>query len=81
MPLLTASGPLGHPDFPDRETVNSRGFRDGLLLWDYARVAERYGFPDSAGTHENAVIWSYRVAERRWVRIHFVAGVVMRVEE
>ena len=76
------TGQLGLPDFPEKAVVNSREFRDSILLWDYARVAERFGYPDVSGISNNGyVYWRYTRPEGGNVQIYFKDGVVLRVRE
>jgi uncharacterized membrane protein len=66
----------GTPDFPAKEVVNSPEFRNRHLLWDYARVLERYGPPDHISANQGEVQWYYRSNEGPAVRIAFVGGLL-----
>jgi hypothetical protein len=73
------AGRLGTPDFPPKEVLESKEFTQKHLVWDFARVAERYGLPDFSTISDSYVTWGYQLGERRSVWFDFVGGVVCRV--
>jgi hypothetical protein len=73
-------GRLGTPDFPAAEVVRTKQFLHQHLLWDFARVAERYGLPDRSMIYDpGKVTWTYSLPDGRAVSFDFMEGVVARV--
>jgi len=74
-----AEGALGSPDFPPKETVNSPEFLGRHLLWDFAKVAQRYGLPDHTSAGGGEVRWVFQSADGRKVSFTFIDGLVQKV--
>jgi hypothetical protein len=70
----------GRPDFPPPEAESHEAFRERHLLWDYARIVERYGLPDLIQTGGDERYWYYTDDSGHDARFTFADGLVIHAQ-